>query len=70
MLHLERENLELRQALAEVISENEKLKVERKTATAAMFRLLISNVEVMDQCMPEWRHFAKDQIEGLLGVLK
>ncbi|OLP64370.1 hypothetical protein BACPU_25950 [Bacillus pumilus] len=55
MHSLERENIELRQALAEVISENEKLKAERKTATAAMFRLLISNVEVMDQCMPDKR---------------
>ncbi|WP_303982942.1 hypothetical protein [Niallia circulans] len=46
------------------------MKAERKTATAAMFRLLFSNVELMDQCMPEWRHFAKNQIEGLLEVLK
>ncbi|MEC0718977.1 hypothetical protein P8882_01650 [Bacillus haynesii] len=58
----------LRCTIAELIAENERLKEGRMHLTEIIARLLIQNFELMDECIPDWRHFVKDELERLKEV--
>ncbi|MCY8958286.1 hypothetical protein [Bacillus atrophaeus] len=61
---------ELRCTLAETIAENERLKEGRKKLSELVVRLLIANISLMDETFPEWRYFAREEIEKLKELCK
>ncbi|MFT0803336.1 hypothetical protein VSK91_21990 [Bacillus swezeyi] len=61
---------DLRCAIAGLIAENERLKEGRMHLTEIIARLLIQNFELMDECIPDWRYFSKDELERLKEALR
>ncbi|MHC2451222.1 hypothetical protein ACUXP3_001823 [Bacillus altitudinis] len=66
----DQEIAELRQAMAALIAENERLKEARMHLSEFILRLLIQNFELMDECIPDWRYYCTDSLNELKEALK
>jgi len=55
----------LRCTIARLIAENERLKEGRTHLTELIARLLIQNLELMDECVPDWRYCCTDLLNEL-----
>lgn len=61
---------QLRCKVADLIGENERLKEDRKKLVGMFVKSLALNASLMDDLMPEWRHFAKEELNDLEEALK
>ncbi|MED3231571.1 hypothetical protein [Bacillus velezensis] len=59
----------IRKELMDLSTDNRRLKEDRKKLTRMFVKSLALNASLMDDLMPEWRHFAKEELDDLEEAL-
>ncbi|MEC2354091.1 hypothetical protein P9H15_10330 [Bacillus velezensis] len=60
----------IRKELMDLSADNRKLKEDRKKLVGMLVKSFALNASLMDDLMPEWRHFAKEELDDLEEALK
>ncbi|MCM3278191.1 MULTISPECIES: hypothetical protein [Bacillus amyloliquefaciens group] len=60
----------IRQELMDLSADNRRLKEDRQKLVGMLVKSFALNVSLMDDLMPEWRHFAKEELDDLEEALK
>ncbi|WP_342494131.1 hypothetical protein [Bacillus sp. FSL R5-0447] len=67
---MSKELCRIRQELMDLSADNRRLKEDRQKLVGMLVKSFALNVSLMDDLMPEWRHFAKEELDDLEEALK